>query len=167
MLDHVGVGRAHVVGYSWGGAVAQHLAWRHPVRVDRLVLAATSVGLGAVPGVPWAFGPPLIEALTARGPRRARTSPVGILGQVGAIVTWSSWPFLHRIEAPTLVLAGTADLVVPALNARLLAWALPDTELALLAGIGHDVFAPAALDTVTPRLAAFFATGRGRVTPDQ
>jgi len=44
LLDAVGWERAHVVGYSFGGMVAQHLALRHPDRIERLVLAATSPG---------------------------------------------------------------------------------------------------------------------------
>lgn len=44
LLDAVGWERAHVVGYSFGGMVAQHLALRHPGRIERLVLAATSPG---------------------------------------------------------------------------------------------------------------------------
>lgn len=44
LMDAVGWRRAHVVGYSFGGMVAQHVALRHPARVDRLVLAATSPG---------------------------------------------------------------------------------------------------------------------------
>jgi 3-oxoadipate enol-lactonase len=44
LLDAVGWGRVHVVGISFGGMVAQHVAIRHPDRVDRLVLACTSAG---------------------------------------------------------------------------------------------------------------------------
>jgi 3-oxoadipate enol-lactonase len=44
LLDEVGWGRAHVVGVSFGGMVAQELALRHPGAVDRLVLACTSSG---------------------------------------------------------------------------------------------------------------------------
>lgn len=44
LLDAVGWDRAHVVGVSFGGMVAQELVLRHPGRVDRLVLACTSSG---------------------------------------------------------------------------------------------------------------------------
>jgi 3-oxoadipate enol-lactonase len=44
LMDAFGWGRAHVVGYSFGGMVAQHVAIRHPARVERLALAATTSG---------------------------------------------------------------------------------------------------------------------------
>lgn len=44
LMDVLGWARAHVVGISFGGMVAQHVALRHPDRVDRLVLACTSSG---------------------------------------------------------------------------------------------------------------------------
>jgi 3-oxoadipate enol-lactonase len=44
LLDELGWQRANVIGYSFGGMVAQYLATRHPDRIERLVLAATSAG---------------------------------------------------------------------------------------------------------------------------
>ncbi len=44
LMDHVGWPRANVIGISFGGMVAQHVALRHPERVERLVLACTSSG---------------------------------------------------------------------------------------------------------------------------
>jgi pimeloyl-ACP methyl ester carboxylesterase len=38
LLDHLGVDRAHVVGHSFGGAIALELAAQHPTRVASLVL---------------------------------------------------------------------------------------------------------------------------------
>jgi pimeloyl-ACP methyl ester carboxylesterase len=46
VLDAAGAGRAYVVGHSWGGHLAMHLAVRHPGRVLGLVIADP---LGAVP----------------------------------------------------------------------------------------------------------------------
>lgn len=51
LLEALGWERAHVVGTSFGGMVAQHLAVRHPARVDRLVLLCTSPG-GPLPSAP-------------------------------------------------------------------------------------------------------------------
>ena len=49
LLDELGVGRADVLGYSWGGVVAQQLARDAPERVRRLVLVSTTPGLGGTP----------------------------------------------------------------------------------------------------------------------
>ena len=50
ILDHLGLGSAHVLGVSFGGAVAQQMALSHPGRVDKLILASTSFGGPAIPG---------------------------------------------------------------------------------------------------------------------
>ena len=52
VLDALGVERAHVLGVSLGGAVAQQLARSHPDRVDRLVLVSTGFGAPGWPGRP-------------------------------------------------------------------------------------------------------------------
>ncbi len=50
VLDELGLESAHVLGTSFGGAVAQQMAFSHPQRVRRLVLATTSFGGFAMPG---------------------------------------------------------------------------------------------------------------------
>lgn len=63
LLDHLEIGRAHVVGASMGGMIAQILAGSHPDRVTSLALLMTSTGkpLSALPRwrvIRLAFGPP-------------------------------------------------------------------------------------------------------------
>ena len=41
LLDHLEIGRAHILGYSLGGIVAQEIAISHPERVSKLILAST------------------------------------------------------------------------------------------------------------------------------
>ncbi|RYG41843.1 alpha/beta fold hydrolase, partial [bacterium] len=52
ILKDLGVGKADVMGVSWGGMLAQEFAYRHPQIVNRLVLAATTAGFPLVPGSP-------------------------------------------------------------------------------------------------------------------
>jgi poly(3-hydroxyoctanoate) depolymerase len=165
LLDALGHPHADVLGVSFGGAVAQELALGNPHRVRRLVLASTGCGLGGVPGNPLAMSllatplryySPAFLRLTAGvlyGPtvtpredllreqisaRRARPPTVwGYASQLVAGAGWTSWPWLSRIGAPTLVLAGDRDPIVPPRNARLLARRIPAAQLELVPGAGH------------------------------
>jgi 3-oxoadipate enol-lactonase len=61
ILDHLKIGRSHVLGLSFGGMVAQEVAISHPRRVQRLVLAATTPLGGervVTPAIRKAFGIP-------------------------------------------------------------------------------------------------------------
>jgi poly(3-hydroxyalkanoate) depolymerase len=165
LLDTLGHPFADVLGVSFGGAIAQQLALTQPDRVRRLVLASTSCGLGSVPGNPLALSllatplryySPAFLQLTASflyGPttdgagaasrqgvnaRRARPPTLwGYLGQLAAGVGWTSLPRLHRLRAPTLVLSGSADRIVPPRNARILAARIPHARLEIVPGAGH------------------------------
>ena len=50
VLDKLGIGEGDVMGFSWGGALAQQFALQHPSRLRRLVLASTFPGMFMVPG---------------------------------------------------------------------------------------------------------------------
>jgi poly(3-hydroxyalkanoate) depolymerase len=167
LLDTLGYATVDVLGVSFGGAVAQELALANPHRVRRLVLASTTCGLGGVPGHPVAltllatplrYYSPTFFRLTANalyGPtgngdgtrfreqinaRRARPPTVwGYVGQLAAGAGWTSLPWLHRLHAPTLVLSGGADRIVPPVNARILAARLPDARVEVVPDAGHLV----------------------------
>lgn len=134
VLDALGLADADVLGFSHGGAVAQQLALDLPARVRRLVLAATSCGVGATPGSAGLRG-------LAPAEPWPRPDAVGLLWHSLAFSNWSSIPFLGAITAPTLVVAGTYDRVVPPVNARVLAGRIPGATLVLLPA-GHDLQRP-------------------------
>ena len=165
LLDTLGHTHSDVLGVSFGGAIAQELALTDPRRVRRLVLASTMCGLGGIPGNPLALSllatplryySPAFLRLTTKilyGPtisddnallrdqinaRRARPPTLwGYLGQLAAAAGWTSLPRLHRIPAPTLIIAGDADPIVPPVNARILARRIPSARLELIHGAGH------------------------------
>jgi poly(3-hydroxyalkanoate) depolymerase len=165
LLDAIGVPDAHVLGVSFGGGVAQELALTNPHRVRRLVLASTACGLGGVPGNPLVLGllatpmryySPLFLRTTARvmyGPvhdpdgalmrqqvsaRRSRPPTLwGYVSQLYALAGWTSLPWLHRISAPTLIVTGANDPIVPAINARILAARIPNSHFHVIPNSGH------------------------------
>jgi pimeloyl-ACP methyl ester carboxylesterase len=59
------------------------------------------------------------------------------LAQLFAVAGWSSLSWLHTLPQPTLVLAGDDDPIVPMINARILAWRIPDASLHVVRGGGH------------------------------
>ncbi len=153
-LDEAGFERADVLGFSHGGAVAQQLAAHAPSRVRRLVLVSTSCGLGATPGTDAA-----LSALRAGSAPDSGSAPnlIGALWHSLAISNWSSIPFLGAIRAPTLVVCGSRDRVVPPENARVLASRIPGAELVMLPA-GHDMQRPAPARTLAGAVERFLAT---------
>jgi pimeloyl-ACP methyl ester carboxylesterase len=166
LLDELGYEEVDVAGYSLGGVVAQELARAYPDRVRRIALISTAVGWGSVPGTrealtlaampqryysrdlyehTKAFLSPVdrevVERVENLRDARLRYPPsiVGHLWQLWACSLWSSLSWLHRVDAPTLVLHGIADDLVPAANAVQLARLLPNSRLQIVPGTGHLV----------------------------
>ena len=158
VLDAVGLEDADVLGYSHGGAVAQQIAVDLPGRVRRLVLAATSCGMGATPGSGRAglrgLGPP------GGAEPWPRPDAMGLLWHSLAFSNWSSIPFLGAIAAPTLVVCGTYDRIVPPANSRVLARRIPGASLVMLPA-GHDLQRPNPAKALAGALERFLT---GRVT---
>lgn len=167
VLDEAEIERAHVVGSSLGGMVAQELAVRSPERVEKLVLACTTPGGANGYPIPQStldlmaqmatLAPE--EALRAfvanalgEGPRNGladeiygyrlanQPQPDGWQAQAAAGVTFDGFARLAEIRAPTLVLQGTADKVVDPRNAQLLADGIPGARVELFQGCGHLFF---------------------------
>lgn len=167
LLDMLGVARAHVYGVSMGGMIAQELALRHPEMVASLVLGATTCGgaravlpppdsleqLFSITSLPPAeiarvsasvsFSAGFISshpATVRQWLRKGAESPpsaVGYRRQAEAVAHFQTYDRLPQISAPTLVLAGTADQLIPAENSRILASRIPQAELVLFEGAGH------------------------------
>jgi poly(3-hydroxyoctanoate) depolymerase len=161
VLDAAGLDDADVLGFSHGGGVAQQLAGAFPGRVHRLVLAATSCGVGATPR-------PTQDVLTGLG-MPVGTDPwppadaIGALWQSLAFSNWSSIPFLGSIAAPTLVVCGTRDRLVDPSNSRVLARRIPDASLVMLPG-GHDLQRPDRAQALA-RVVEDFLTAQSALDP--
>jgi pimeloyl-ACP methyl ester carboxylesterase len=157
VLDECDVDTADVIGYSHGGAVAQQLAYDQPKRINRMVLAATSCGVGSVIGDPWSVWGRVAAQWSDSidGGAGAASTPVGLIWQLFAIGTWSSLAWIHQIEVPTLVLAGHDDRFVPPRNGRYLASRLPNGRYVELPGAGHDLFHRTRVSSVALEIAEF------------
>lgn len=167
VLDACELERAHVYGISLGGMIAQELVLRHPDRVERLVLGATTPGgPTAVPAdattlafferrasmtaeeAVWASVPVNYAPRTRQqhGQRiaddivqrlRYPIEPEPYRAQLTAALTHDAGARLAAVKAPTMVLHGREDRMVPAENAKLLADAIPGAILELLPEAAH------------------------------
>jgi pimeloyl-ACP methyl ester carboxylesterase len=170
LMEHLRVRKAHVLGISLGGFVAQELALKRPDLVDRLVLVCTSYGgRGPETMSPWALSdmiglPSLsVERTVRRGLETATSDAYRAQRpeEFERIVRWrlADSPSLSAyyeqmragaqfdlsrdvgsITSPTLVIHGKEDRYVPLANAVALAEAIPDAKLRVLDGAGHLVF---------------------------
>jgi poly(3-hydroxyalkanoate) depolymerase len=180
LLDRLGYQQVDVIGVSWGGALAQQFARQYSKRCRRLVLAATSPGAVMIPGRPSALSkmmtprrylsPNYMQTAAAdiyggearRDPRlmmahTARIIPPQFMGYVYQLLAgmgWTSIHWLHRIRQPTLVMAGSEDPLVPAINARIIARLIPNNRLFIVPGGGH-LFMLHSIDKVAPVVRSF------------
>ena len=159
VLDALGLERAHVVGASFGGWIAAELAIAAPHRVGSLVLlSAAGLRLPDHP-VPDIFlmPPAQLVATLFHNPPLAPSGPAepdidAILAayrDATALARFSWVPFLsnpklerrlHRITAPTLVVAPSDDRLIPVAHAERYASRIPGADFTLIPDCGHAMY---------------------------
>ncbi|HYW75705.1 MAG TPA: alpha/beta fold hydrolase [Gammaproteobacteria bacterium] len=167
LMDALGIERAHVLGMSMGGMIAQEFALRHPNRLNGLVLGCTSPGgpnaaklesaarertyeTAELSAEERAYR--LAEAGLSQGflrrnrqvlkqlteARRQRPLDVNALQRrMAAIDAHDTFDRLGDIQAPTLVITGRPDSIVSADNSTILAERIPNARLEVLEPAGH------------------------------
>jgi poly(3-hydroxyalkanoate) depolymerase len=156
VLDRVDVGVVDVLGFSWGGALAQQFAFQNPMRCRRVVLVATGTGAVMVPGNPLVLAKMLtprrfrdpeyaadVSAALYGGSARKRAAEVadlmgrqthagskkGYLHQLMAGAVWTSLFALPAIRQRTLIVAGEDDPIIPSANAQIMNRLLPRSRI--------------------------------------
>jgi pimeloyl-ACP methyl ester carboxylesterase len=170
LLEALGIGAAHVLGISMGGMVAQELALAAPERVLSLILGATSCGGTQSRATPPEVVQRLTTVALSRDrelmlrtgfelvvSRRHAAQPAHfaqfvtatqqfpasvplLLAQKGAADRHDTYARLRGLSVPTLVIHGTADELLAAVNGDLVASLIPGARLELLEGVGHLFF---------------------------
>lgn len=148
LLDHLGIGRAHLCGLSMGGITAMWVALHHPGRVHRLVLSNTAAWIG--PASSWTERvervrlegmAAIVPAVVSRWltPEYASSHPEQVLALQAMLRTTTASGYIANciavrdndlreqvagIKAPTLVIAGNGDIPTPPPDGRFLANAI-------------------------------------------
>jgi aminoacrylate hydrolase len=167
LMDALGIARAHLVGQSTGGAIAQTAAIQYPERVKSAVMYATWTHCD-----PWfrrlfearrrlylecgselhqmfhplfLYPPDYVNAHDAELDEERRRSladapPVEVsVARIDAILAFDRRADLHRIQAPTLVMVAQDDYITPSYHARALHAAIRGSELVVLESGGHSL----------------------------
>ncbi len=165
LISALGLGRAHVLGYSLGGDIALSLAVNFPETLDRLICYAGDCGgQHKVPPpkyrevmrdfrevatpMKWAFGLLFPPAWMDENPfcwksiplRQGKAPIRSILRQNKAYNNWDGvYPQLAEIDHPALILTGTEDASTPPGNADILAQQIPGSQLVRFEEAGHGL----------------------------
>ena len=165
LLDSLGIGKAHIFGWSMGTTIAQELTLNHPERVISLSLYAADCGgkemippdpgvydsLGNTSGTEAERGMRLLKLLfpgewfklhpdiSSYFPTVTETiSPDVVMMQYSAMEKWNgSYRYLHEIDKPVLLITGTEDVLTPPENSLIIAEKVKGSGLIQLKDSGH------------------------------
>jgi len=169
LMDHLGIERAKILGDSMGGAVAQELVCQFPERVNALVLCATLCGgpraiypqpavisimhdLDGLDPVTVArriwtvtYEPKYLEANIDKIEQQMRRelenrTPLHAADlQFQAFVDFESSQRLSEVRAPTMIMTGDRDVLIPPRNSEILAELIPGALLSVIPGCAHRI----------------------------
>ncbi|MFB0560277.1 MAG: alpha/beta fold hydrolase [Candidatus Lokiarchaeia archaeon] len=165
LMDALEIDTAHILGISMGGMIAQEIALNYSERVKKLILCATTVGAKGISASPEIvsklvrdpdmseeeFYRRMVPVITTKEILEKKKDLVEKVfkmyvenaapehanrRQIEAIMFFDSYDLIPRINAPTLVLQGKDDVLIPPDNARILAGRIPNAKLVFIKG-GH------------------------------
>jgi pimeloyl-ACP methyl ester carboxylesterase len=167
LMDHLGLGRAHLSGSSLGGAIALHIACHHPDRVLSLQMHSSwlathgytgfSLGLlkrflevGGVDfyyeaALPLLFSPAFMSGdferlMSILQHMKANSASLeGLAGQIDANLSYDLRAEAPSVRVPTLVTVGELDYLLPVAASQELVDAIPGAELVVFPGGPHLV----------------------------